>query len=78
MSFICQDPSIDATHQICTNKWYNLIDYIYKHQYNSSMISFHQYLFRVLMIILDFFIDTYHCDNGYYNNDKNGFRAKLC
>ena len=55
-----------------------LITYTITSICNTSMISFHQYLFRVLMIKLDFFIDTYHCDNGYYNNDKNGFQAKLC
>ena len=55
-----------------------LITYTITRICNTSMISFHQYLFRVLMIILDFFIDTYHCDNGYCNDDDAGFRAESC
>ena len=35
------------------------------------ILVFHQHLFRVPIIMLDFFINTYHCNNIYYNNDDS-------
>ena len=60
---------------------YNIILLItYKSTRNIIILGFHQHLFRVPIIMLDFFINTYRCDNIYYNNDGSWFltRIMLC